>query len=213
MADQRMTMDRRAFILGAPALLAACSTKPVVFAPAEDVARVRYVHDGPPELTVFTSFNTGSDNGAHSALFINASQRVIFDPAGTFAHPKIPEQHDVLYGANPQVMRAFVDYHTRITYWTRTQSVVVPAAAAEYALRQAQASGPVPDALCTRRITEILSSAPGFPGAIKTTWFPDKLSAQMATVPGVVTREFRQTDDADKEKFWETFEFTTDGKA
>lgn len=39
-----------------------------------------------PRISLYTMVNNESGAGAHSALVINASQRVIFDPTGTFKH-------------------------------------------------------------------------------------------------------------------------------
>ncbi|MEM1237853.1 MAG: hypothetical protein AAGI10_12840 [Pseudomonadota bacterium] len=155
-------------------------------------------------MAVFTSFNVGSDNGAHSALFIRADQNVVFDPAGTFAHPKLPERYDVIYGMNRSARRAFVDYHTRITYWTTLQTAEVPSATAAWILREAEKAGPVPDALCTRSLSGILERAPGLPFTVRQTWFPNNLHDQLLDQPAITRQEFRQYDDADKEKFWET---------
>lgn len=168
------------------------------------MAKAVYRHNEAPYVSLFSSFNVGSGNGAHSALVVNASQRVIFDPAGTFAHPKIPERHDVLFGISPQVMRAFIDYHARETYFVTLQRVPVSAQTAEFLLNDIQTLGPVPDALCTRTISQSLARAPGFPGKIRSTWFPDKLSEQFKQLPGADFKRFDQYDDADKEKFWET---------
>ncbi|MEM1375379.1 MAG: hypothetical protein AAGF78_13460 [Pseudomonadota bacterium] len=201
-------MDRRAFLLGAPALLAACSTKPRVFESPSAVSAAQRPNTGVPLLEVFTSFNVSSDNGAHSALFIHADQRVVFDPAGTFAHPQLPEQHDVIFGMSDSAREVFVDYHTRETFWTTLQSFQVPAATAAFALREARHAGPVSDAFCTRSVSSILAAAPGMPMRVRTTWFPNRLHDQLVDVPGVRRQEFRQFDDADKEKFWENNDIT-----
>jgi hypothetical protein len=111
-------VDRRFFLLGAPLALGACAAEPV-WAPDDLVQRNIYRHPGPNMLTLFTVLNVGSDNGAHSGLMVSGSQRVIFDPAGTFKHPTIPERNDVIFGATPGLVDLYIDYHTRETYYTR----------------------------------------------------------------------------------------------
>ena len=93
-------MKRRTFVLSAPLVLAACGgvTREEILAPQSAIDRVAYVHPGPKRLTLMTMKNTGSDNGAHTGLMINASQRVLWDPAGTFGHSTIPERNDVHFG-------------------------------------------------------------------------------------------------------------------
>lgn len=192
-------MSRRAALFGAPAaVLAACSTKPVVYASDAAVQAVAYQHPGPKYVQLMSMFNTGSDNGAHTALVINASQRVIFDPAGDFTHSKIPERHDVLYGANPRVVKGFFDCHARATYWAALQYVEVSPQSAERALRRVQGLGPQPDAYCTRSVSIALAELPELAGFIRPTWFPSNLYDQMQAVPGVITQELREDDDPDK---------------
>ncbi|MBN8211210.1 hypothetical protein JI666_21145, partial [Bacillus sp. NTK071] len=77
----------------------ACTTKPTVWAPEADVIAARYQHDGPAEIVLFNVIKHDGGQGEHAALMINApSQRVLFDPAGTWTHPDAPERHDVHYG-------------------------------------------------------------------------------------------------------------------
>ena len=199
-------MDRRSFLIGAPLALAACGGEPV-WAPTDFVQRVAYTHPGPKSLTLFTMKNTSSDNGAHTALMINASQRVIFDPAGTFGHDSIPERNDVHYGITPRIEEFYISYHSRITYYTIIQSVDVPPEVAEMALRGVEAAGPVPKALCTTRTSGVLASLPGFEH-IRTTFFPDNLMRQIAGIPQVSTREYREFDDDDKDLALEEFDAT-----
>ena len=78
--------------------LAGCGGADNIWASDQTVADAVYRHDGPPTLTLFTVISKASGSGAHSALMVNGSQRLIFDPAGTFHHPNLPERHDVIYG-------------------------------------------------------------------------------------------------------------------
>ncbi|KPP84008.1 MAG: hypothetical protein HLUCCA08_00705 [Rhodobacteraceae bacterium HLUCCA08] len=190
-------MDRRGFLIGAPLALAACGSGEYAWAPDDVVQRAAYVHPGPPALTLFTMKNTGTDNGAHTGLMINASQRVIFDPAGTFGHPSIPERNDVHYGITPRIADFYVSYHSRITYYTVIQHLEVSAEAAEMALRGVEAAGPVAKARCTTDTSAVLRRLPGLE-SLRTTWFPDNLMRQFAALPGVRQREHRETDSDDK---------------
>ena len=193
------TLSRRAVLLGAPALLAACSTKPVVFDDEATVRAVAYTHPGPKYLAVMTSYNVGTDNGAHTALIINASQRVIFDPAGDFKHSRIPEQHDVLYGGTPAMVRGFVDCHTRQTFWTSVHTKTVSAQSAERAFAMARSMGPQPDGACTTSTSSILEKLPEFQGYVKRVFFPNKLADLLDNVPGIERENFYQDDDPDKD--------------
>jgi len=62
---------RRQVLLGLPLALTAC-TATNAWAPDDLVSKAIYRQSGPKHLTLYTMKNTGSDNGAHSALLINA---------------------------------------------------------------------------------------------------------------------------------------------
>lgn len=189
-------MDRRFFVLGLPLALGACAAESV-WATDELIQAKMYRHDGPPRLTLMTMKNVGSGSGAHTSMMINASQRVIWDPAGSFSHPTIPERNDVVFGITPRLERFYISYHSRETFYTVIQELDVSAEVAEMALREAMAYGPVPQANCTRSTTQILSRLPGFE-SIKVTLFPNNLEEAFGKLPGVRTREYRENDADDK---------------
>jgi hypothetical protein len=141
--------------------------------------------------------NTGSDNGAHSALLINASQRVMFDPAGSWEQQQMPERNDVLFGASPALEQYYVSFHARVTYYVVGQSVSVQDDVAERALALALDAGPAPQGNCSRFTSRLLRQLPGFEG-IRQTWFPNKLSDDFASLPDVSYQEYRENDEDDK---------------
>ncbi len=176
--------------------LAGCAgTAEPIWASDTEVARAVYVHDGPPKLTLFTVINNRNGTGAHSSLMVNASQRVIFDPAGTWHHPNLPERNDVHFGMSDAVVDFYIDYHTRVTYRTVIQEIVVSPEVAQLAMDRMMAHGAVPKALCSRSITSILATVPGFE-SIPNTLFPKRLSAAFGEISGV-TREVVYDDDPD----------------
>ncbi len=185
-------LTRRAFVVGAPAALAACSAERI-WAPDEVVKARRFVSPGPTQLRLYTVRNSGSGNGAHTALLIDASERVLFDPAGSFKANTVPERNDVLHGFSPAVESAYRSYHARTGYHVIWQTLPVTPGVAEQALKLAQANGAVPQAGCARATSAILRQLPGF-GDIGQTWFPDNLEAAFAQLPGVTTEELREFD-------------------
>ncbi|WP_425100929.1 hypothetical protein [Tropicibacter sp. S64] len=193
-------MGLRAIILaGLAALsLAGCAenTSGVDSTP-EQVAAAAYRHDGPPSLTLYTMINNRSGSGAHTSLMINASQRVVFDPAGSVRLSAVPEIGDVLYGITPRVKDFYERAHARKTYHVRIQTIQVSPEVAEMALRLAQQSGPVAQARCAASTSELLQKLPGFQ-SISTTWYPNKLADQFARFPGVTDRALYENDADDK---------------
>ncbi|KQI70944.1 hypothetical protein AN191_15355 [Loktanella sp. 5RATIMAR09] len=190
-------MCRRRFLVGLPFLVSACTAQDV-WAPDDVVSQAVYRDPGPKHLTLYTMKNTGSDNGAHSALLINASQRVLFDPAGSWEQQQMPERNDVLFGVTPQLENYYVSFHARVTYYVVGQQVSVKEDIAEQALALALNAGSAPQANCTRFTSRLLRQLPGFEG-IRQTWFPNKLSEDFASLPGVSYREYRENDADDKE--------------
>ncbi len=177
--------------------LAACGGGDPVWAPDDVVNAAVYRSTGERSLTLYTMRNVGSGNGAHSSLLVDASQRVMFDPAGSFGHATIPERNDVLFGMNPRVEDYYVSYHARSSFFVEGQRIVISPAVAEQALRLVMSNGAVPQAACTRVTSAILKQLSGFE-AINRTYFPNRLRDDFAKIPGVVLTEYRENDADDK---------------
>ena len=173
--------------------LAACGAEPK-WAPQEQVDAVRFVEGPPTYITLYTVVNTSSGSGAHSAILVNGSERLIFDPAGTWYHPKLPERNDVHFGMNEKALAFYIDYHTRRTYDTIEQTVYVSPEVAELVLARVKAYGAVPKAMCTQATSSILRGVPGFE-SLPQTFYPKKLSAAFGKLPGVTTRVITDDDD------------------
>lgn len=174
--------------------LTACGADPT-WAPQEQVDAVRFVSEEPPSITLYTVVNTRTGSGAHSAILVNASERVIFDPAGTWYHPKLPERNDVHFGMTDKAIAFYLDYHTRITYNTIEQKIYVSPEIAELVMAKVKAYGAVPKAMCTQANSAILRGVPGFE-SMPQTFYPKKLSDAFGRLPGVATRVITD-DDAD----------------
>jgi len=187
-------MRRILIVLMLPLVLAACGAEKT-WAPDDVVQRAVYRHDAPPSITVITVVSNRDGSGGHSALLINGSQRVVFDPAGTWHHPQVPERNDLHFGMKDAAVQFYKDYHARETWHVVSQEVPVSAEVAEMALRRAMEYGSVPKAYCTQANTNILSELPGFEGVPKT-FYPVKLMDFIATLPGVKTSEFRDNSPA-----------------
>lgn len=165
---------------------------------AEIISR-SYRDPGPSTLTLYTMVNTRSGSGAHTSLMISGSERVIFDPAGSFRADIVPVKDDVLYGITPAVERAYRSSHARETHFARIQTIEVSPQQAEIALQLAKQSGPVAGSFCANSTASLLQQVPGLE-QIDVTFFPNKLSEQFGQLPGVVTTEYRENDDADLQK-------------
>lgn len=176
-------------------LLTACGAAEPKWASDEEVARAAYTHDGPPALTLFTVLARRDGSGAHSGLMINGSERIIFDPAGTWYHPRLPERNDVHFGMTPKMVNYYIDYHARETFDVVEQTIIVSPEIAALVAQRAKAYGAVPKGQCTRSISKILRPVPGFE-SLPSTWFPKPFMEAFGKLPGVKTRIITD-DDAD----------------
>lgn len=168
-----------------------------VWAPDEAVRKYAYRHDGPPEIRLYTVVSTRNGSGAHSGLLISTpSERILFDPAGTFTLPFTPERNDVHYGMTENAVRVYIDYHARETFDVVEQRVSVSPEQAYQVARLVKEYGAVPKAQCSLAITSILRQVPGF-DAVPVSYFPVSTSKAVGLLPGVSTRVISD-DDADK---------------
>ncbi|SEG22988.1 hypothetical protein SAMN04488045_2077 [Thalassococcus halodurans] len=192
-----MTLSKASICLVVALGLSGCAAHSPDDVSIETTQQFAYRHDGPPALTLYTMVSNRSGSGAHSSIMINASQRVVFDPAGSVKHPAIAERGDVLYGITPQVADFYERAHARETYHVVIQRIEVSPEVAEMALRLAQDRGTVASAFCTNATSSLLSKLPGFE-QIKPTFFPGNLQKQMSQVPGVTERKLFENDSDDK---------------
>jgi hypothetical protein len=184
---------RIVFALMLPLTLAACGGAESVWAPDDKVAAQVYHDAGPTSLTLVTVISNRDDAGAHSALIVNASQRVIFDPAGSFVHPNMPERNDVIFGATDPRLESYISYHARVTYRVVVQEIQVSPEVAAKALALVQQNGPVAKANCANATSHILAQLPGFQD-IRGTYFPKKLMASFGNRSGVTERLVEEND-------------------
>lgn len=188
---------RNLFIAGAlVAALAGCAAKQSPNADAASIAAVSYREPGPNTLTLYTMINNRSGAGGHTSLMINASERVIFDPAGSFKADIVPERNDVLFGITPPVERAYRGAHARETFHVLVQEVEVTPEQAQVAYQLALQAGPIPGAYCANSTARILQQVPGFE-SIDVTFYPVKLAEQFGTLPGVTSDRYYESDSPD----------------
>lgn len=188
-------MRRNFVVLALVAALAGCGAAEPYWAPDDVVSKARYVHDGPPAITLFTVISTSNGSGVHSGLMINGSQRIMFDPAGSWVLPRLGERNDVHFGMTDKMVSFYIDYHARKSFYVVEQTKIVSPQVAELVLQRALGYGAVPKAQCANSISSILSGVPGFE-ALDKTWYPKKLMKEFSQLPGVTERKVTD-DDAD----------------
>ncbi|AUQ52992.1 hypothetical protein [Phaeobacter inhibens] len=194
---RRLSAGLRFAALGlAVAALTACAAQQQPNADDATLERVAYRHNGPPALTLYTMINNRTGKGAHTSLMVNASERVIFDPAGSFYADVVPERDDVLFGITPGVEKAYRGSHARSTHHVVVQRLEVTPEQAQRAYQLVRANGRVPGAFCANATTSILKQVPGLE-SLNVTFYPGNLSEQFGALPGVTTERYRENDSAD----------------
>lgn len=174
------------------AVLAGCSEKGKE-SPNDAIASAVYLTQGPPKLTLMTMINNRTGAGAHSSLLVESTQTVLFDPAGSFQHERIPERGDVLYGMSPDWVEWYKSAHARETFHVVSQEFLVTPAQAARAMQLVEANGAVPSAFCASATSGILRQIPGFE-SIKPGFYPEKLMEQVGQLPGVQTSRHYEDD-------------------
>lgn len=172
-------------------VLTACGQR--IWASDEAIQAARYQHGGAAELKLVTIMHYGTGRGDHTALFINGSERVLFDPAGSWKLDTIPERNDVHFGMTPAAGASFYISHVRDTHYAVVQRLIVPLEVAEQAKALALQAGPVPPARCAAATSALLRQLPGF-GSIGGTFFPQVLMREFAELPGVQSYELHYND-------------------
>jgi hypothetical protein len=178
------------------AALSGCAAPQDPEATPQEIAARSYSAPGPKTITVITMINNQTGSGGHTALMINGSQKVIFDPAGSFRDPRVVERGDVIYGITPAWEQAYKAAHARSTYHVVLQEIAVSAEQAEAALGLAMSNGAVPKSYCAQSTTSLLRQVPGFDD-ITVTFFPKSLMEQIAARPGVQTERYYENDAGD----------------
>lgn len=188
-------LTRLTLVLATLVALAGCAAN-APYASDAEVQAAAFVADVPTSVTLFTVINNRSGGGAHSGLMINASQRVMFDPAGSWYHPNLPERNDVHFGVTDRMIAYYVDYHARETFRVVQQTVPVSPAVAQQIMNNALAYGAVPQAQCAHSISSVLNGVPGFE-SVGGSWFPKRLMEDFASLPGVVEKVITDADADD----------------
>lgn len=171
--------------------LSACAKE--IYDSDADVQKASYSHPGPKSLTLLTMISNKNGQGGHTSLVVNASERIMYDPAGRWYSSIVPERNDVLFGVTPTVLKRYNSFHSRQTHHVVIQEIPVSAAVAEIAYRAALQQGASHDAMCANNTSTMLSKVPGFE-SLGITWSPRRLSEKFGELPGVKTTKYYEND-------------------
>lgn len=171
--------------------LSACAKS--VWAPDEAITKWSYVHGGTPTVTLITVINNNSGEGGHSALLINARERVVFDPAGNWKSKYAPERNDFVYGMRPEILERYLSFHARKAWHVVMQTKEVTPEVAEIFYQLSKNNGAVPSGFCSNSVSKILRAVPGFE-SVKVSLSPKKTMQSFASLAGVTTETLFEYD-------------------
>ena len=178
----------------AAATLTACTVPNQGGASLEEVARAAYTHDGPPSITLYTMLSNRSGAGAHTSLLVNGSQRVAFDPAGSFRHEKIVSRRDAVFGMTPYLVDQYTRFHARETYHVVIQTIEVSPEVAEQALQMVINHPAVGQSHCAMATSQLLAQLPGFED-VRPSYYPKRLMETFAAKGSTYERLYEYDDD------------------
>lgn len=183
----------------AASVLAGCES----YTPAspEAIIAARYESPEPPSVTLLSMVNEASGRSEHAGLLISGSQRVLYDPAGTFSHPDLPRAGDVHYGMTPRYVDYYQRYHARFGYFVESDRVPVPLDVADRLIANAEAEGQQMKMMCSLAAADVLRPVAPFEGVTRSI-FPEGLRRDFETMPGVTTTYVHE-DDIGQNKVWE----------
>jgi len=172
-------------------LLGGCAEK--IWATDDAVSKSSYTHSGPTSITLVTVISNATGSGGHSSLVINAHERVVYDPAGNFESPQVPERNDLLFGMNPVYLRAYYGFHARKEWHVVTQEIEVSPEVADIAYKAASENGAAAPGFCANNVTRVLSKVPGFED-FGHSLSPLKAMKKFAALPDVKTDKIYEYD-------------------
>ncbi len=177
-------------------VLMACegSERNAPIASSMEIQAAAYVSPLPNSITLLTMVKASGDFGEHSGILINASQQVLYDPAGTFRHSTSPNARDVNYGMHPAMVDYYKSYHARYGYYVVAQEIQVSPEIAELVFQRAIAQGETAKLRCGIAVSSVLNGLPMF-ADIPTTYYPGKIMDSFAEVPNVSTTYVYEDDD------------------
>ena len=153
-----------------------------------------YVSEEAPFVALLTMVNENGNSGEHSGILINASQTVLYDPAGSFRYEQqLARSRDIHYGMSPTMVDYYQRYHARFGYYVVTQKIYISAEEAEALFRKANEIGTTGQLRCGLSASSVLNSIPRFAN-IPTTYWPGKIMNAMAEVSGIETSYTREND-------------------
>ncbi len=181
-----------AILLGLSLFTAGCASNSGTALPAE-ISAAQVSVPAPASVSLITMVNAKSEFGEHSALLINGSQQIIYDPAGSFRHTELPRRDDVVYGITPRFADYYNSYHARFGYYVKVQTLEISVEQADAMIAAAQARGHVPKLFCATAITDVLNDFPQF-ADIPVSFFPGAIMKRVARIDAVDTVIIREND-------------------
>lgn len=153
--------------------------------PPEIATRASYVHDGPPEIALITTIHKPTNFMWHSALLINADERVLFESGGFWDDPEDRRLNDVHYNLTDARLVDYAKHRGESPNWDYIlHRVPVTAEVAQLAKERAITQTLVMAGFCALGVRDVLREVPGFEH-MDIVVIPEDLVGYFAKMPGV----------------------------
>jgi hypothetical protein len=157
-------------------------------------AETSYFPDNaPPSATLLLSEHKGGSGAVHAALVITGSERVIYDPSGSFTHPDTRRLGDVVYGASDPVVEMFALHNADKDHDAMMRRIPLSAEEAEQMLARARSRGGAMPGYCAKSVADVMRAAPRF-AAMRDTFWPSNVLEDFVQFGPVETRVVSDTD-------------------
>lgn len=152
-----------------------------------------YRSDEPPSISLMSMIAEKTDLSEHTGILINGSQRVLYDPAGSYWVKGRPRKDDIHYGMTDAWVKSYESFHARWGYYVTRMTKLVPLEVADQAIRLSQEKGETYETQCASSASWVLKQLPGF-GEIRQTMWPNQIRLDFEKIPGITIATIREDD-------------------
>ncbi len=149
--------------------------------------------NAPPSTTLVLAEHKGGSGAVHAALIVTGSERLIYDPSGSFTHPDTRRYGDVVYGASDEIVELFALHNADRNHDAVMRTIALESDEAEILLNSARTHGGAMPGFCAKSVASVLRSVPRF-ASMRDTFWPSNVQQDFENVSPVEIRSVSDTD-------------------
>ncbi len=149
--------------------------------------------NAPPSTTLVLAEHKGGSGAVHAALIVTGSERLIYDPSGSFTHPDTRRYGDVVYGASDDIVELFALHNADKNHDAVMRTIALQPEEAETMLDAARTHGGAMPGFCAKSVASVLRSVPRF-ASMRDTFWPSNVQQDFESIAPVAIRSVTDTD-------------------